>query len=152
MVQFLCGDGNESPRGEVRLQIDNSPAGEAFRAREPVILEQMQGSRFAPETIRHLTSLGMQSGCWVPLINRGESIGMMMVASRFVNAFSLREADMLAQIADHVAMAVDNAAAFRQIADLRDRLSQEKNISKRKSISRTASRTLSARAGDCARY
>ena len=33
---------------------------------------------------------------------------------------------MLAQIADQVAMAVNNAVAFRQIAELRDRLTQEK--------------------------
>ena len=126
MVQFLSGDDDQVPRGEVRLQVDNSPAGEAFRTREPVIVGQMQGSRFASETIRHLTGLGMQSACWVPLINRGEAIGTMMVASRLVNAFSHHEADMLVQIADQVAMAVDNATAFRQIADLRDRLNQEK--------------------------
>jgi transcriptional regulator with GAF, ATPase, and Fis domain len=33
---------------------------------------------------------------------------------------------MLVQVADQVAMAVNNAVAFRQIAELRDRLSQEK--------------------------
>ena len=68
----------------------------------------------------------MQSGCWVPLIHRGNAIGVLAVASRMEGAFSQREAEMLTQIADQVAMAVNNAVAFRQIAELRDRLTQEK--------------------------
>jgi transcriptional regulator with GAF, ATPase, and Fis domain len=68
----------------------------------------------------------MQSGCWVPLVHRGDTIGTMMVASRLEAAFSQRDAAMLAEVADQVAMAVNNALAFRQIAELRDRLSQEK--------------------------
>jgi formate hydrogenlyase transcriptional activator len=129
-AQFLGAlDGDTSRRvgpGEVRLPIQNSPAGEAFRTREPVVVWRMADSSFAQETMRHLTGLGMQSGCWVPLIHRGEAIGTMMVASRLESAFSQREAEMLVQIADQVAMAVNNAMAFRQISELRDRLRQEK--------------------------
>ena len=36
------------------------------------------------------------------------------------------DAEMLAQVAGQVAMAVNNAMAFKQIAELRDRLTQEK--------------------------
>jgi transcriptional regulator with GAF, ATPase, and Fis domain len=68
----------------------------------------------------------MQSGCWVPLIHRGTAIGVLAVASRMEGAFAQREAEMLTQIADQVAMAVNHAVAFRQIAELRDRLTQEK--------------------------
>ncbi len=126
IVQFLGADEGETRRGDVRLPLVGSPGGEAFRTREPVILEQIEGSRFAPETVRHLTALGMQSGCWVPLIHRGQTIGTLTIASRLENAFHQPEAEMLVQVADQVAMAVNNAVAFRQIADLRDRLTQEK--------------------------
>jgi transcriptional regulator with GAF, ATPase, and Fis domain len=68
----------------------------------------------------------MKSGCWVPLVHRGEAIGTLMVASRMEGAFGQSEAEMLTEIAGHVAMAVSNAVAFRQIAELRDKLSQEK--------------------------
>ncbi len=125
IAQFLSADGGDM-RGEVRLPLHDSPAGHAFRTREPVVVERMQDSSFAPETMRHLTELGMQSGCWVPLIHRGEVIGTMMVASRQEATFSERESEMLMQMADQVAMAVNNAVAFRQIQELRDRLGQEK--------------------------
>jgi transcriptional regulator with GAF, ATPase, and Fis domain len=68
----------------------------------------------------------MQSGCWVPLIHRGDVIGTMTIASRLESSFAEREAEVLVQMADQVAMAVNNAVAFRQIQDLRDRLGQEK--------------------------
>jgi formate hydrogenlyase transcriptional activator len=126
MVQFLAADEGGAPRGEVRLPVIGSPAGEAFRAREPVVLQRIEGSHFVPESVRHLTGRGMQSGCWVPLIDRGHAIGVLAVASRMEGAFTQREAEMLAQIAGQVAMAVNNAVAFRQIAELRDRLTQEK--------------------------
>jgi formate hydrogenlyase transcriptional activator len=126
MVQFLAPDEGGVPQGEVRLKLEGSPAGEAFRSREPVVLQRIEGSRFVAEGRRHLTSQGMQSGCWVPLIHRGQAIGVLAVASRIEGAFSHREAEMLVQIADQVAMAVNNAVAFRQIAELRDRLTQEK--------------------------
>jgi PAS domain S-box-containing protein len=126
VVQFLGADEGEVRRGDVRLSLAGSPAGEAFRTRESVILERIEGSPFAPESVRHLTGLGMQSGCWVPLIHRGEAIGTLTVTSRLEGAFTQREAEMLVQVAAQVAMAVNNAVAFRQIAELRDRLSQEK--------------------------
>jgi PAS domain S-box-containing protein len=126
IAQFLSAEDGDTPRGEVRLPLQNSPAGQAFLTREPVVVKRMENSPFAPETTRHLTGLGMQSGCWVPLIHRGEVIGTMMVASRMESTFSERESEMLVQMADQVAMAVNNALAFRQIQELRDRLGQER--------------------------
>jgi PAS domain S-box-containing protein len=126
MVQFLGGDESGPRRGELRVPLEGSPHGEAFRSREPVLLERMQDSPFSQQTMKNLTELGMQSGCWVPLIHRGEAIGTMMVASRMQAAFTQREGKILAEVAGQVAMAVNNAQVFRQIAELRDRLSQEK--------------------------
>jgi len=48
------------------------------------------------------------------------------VASRLTSAFSQREAEMLAKIADQMAVTVVNARAFRQLAESRDRLMEEK--------------------------
>jgi PAS domain S-box-containing protein len=126
VANFLSADEKGTRRGEVRLPLEGSPAGQAFLTREPVLVDRMQNSPFAPDTVSHLTSIGMQSGCWVPLIHRGDVIGTMMIASRLEAAFSQREADTLVEMADQVAMAVNNAVAFRQIQDLRDRLGQEK--------------------------
>ena len=124
VAQFLGVE--DARRGEIRLAVISSPAGKAFQSREAVVVDRMQSAGFAPEGTRHLTALGMRSACWVPLIHRGKAIGTLAVASKLEGAFSQADAEMLVQVADQVAMAVNNAVAFRQIADLRDRLSQEK--------------------------
>ncbi len=125
-VQFL-GSGEQTPtRPDFRLPIQGSPAGQAFSTREPVILDRLEDSPYGRQSVLHLMSLGMQSGCWVPLIHRGEAIGTLAVASRIEGSFSKQDAEMLMQIAHRVAMAVHNVTALRRIAELRDRLSQEK--------------------------
>jgi formate hydrogenlyase transcriptional activator len=126
VVQFLGLEEGKYRRGDIRLPVEGSPAGEAFRRREPVLLERVQSSPYLKESVRHLTELGMQSACWVPLIHRGEPIGTMTVASRLERAFVQRDAEMLTQVAGQVAIAVNNAMTFRQIAESRDRLSFEK--------------------------
>jgi formate hydrogenlyase transcriptional activator len=124
--QFLGSEEYEPLGREVQIQLSGTPAGAAFQSREPVLLDRMQDSEYLPESMSHLTQLGMQAGCWVPLIHRGEAIGTMMVASRERGSFSQQDAALLTQAADQVAMAVNNAMAFRQISELRDRLRQEK--------------------------
>jgi PAS domain S-box-containing protein len=103
IVQFLAPDESGMHRSEVRLPLEGSPAGEAFRTRQPVILERMEKSGFSPEGMRHHVSIGMHAGLWVPLVHRGEPIGTLAVSSRREGAFSQHDAEMLTQIADHVA-------------------------------------------------
>jgi formate hydrogenlyase transcriptional activator len=125
-VQFLGATEGGSRLGDYRIALEGSPAGEAFRKREPVIVDSLKTSGYSDDGIRHLTSLGMQSGCWVPLVHRGDAIGALAVSSKAGNAFSMKDAAMLEEFADQVAMAVNNAVAFKKIADVRDRLNQEK--------------------------
>ncbi|MFP5248891.1 MAG: PAS domain S-box protein, partial [Acidobacteriota bacterium] len=123
---FFGGDEANAPVGEVLLDPDASPAGHAFRTRQPVVLERLEGAPFPAESVAHHTRLGMRSGLWVPLVHRERVLGALAISSRGENAFSLHDAELLGQIAGQVAMAVNNALAFKQIAELRDRLNQEK--------------------------
>jgi formate hydrogenlyase transcriptional activator len=126
VVQLLGGPGSEVFPGELRVPIDGSLSGIAFRTREPVLLESIAKASNAPQTLAYLKRMGMQSGCWVPLVHRGKALGALSVVSRQERSFGQHELEMLVQIAGRVAMAVDNAMAFRRIAELRDRLDQEK--------------------------
>jgi len=127
-IQFLASSAESgASQGEVLLDPDASPAGQAFRTRRPVILNKIDRWPFAPESVKHLTAMGMQSGLWVPLLHRERTLGTITVASRNENAFTQQDAEMLARVASQVAMAVNNALAFKQIAELRDRLDQERH-------------------------
>jgi PAS domain S-box-containing protein len=125
-MQMLGEHDRASFPRELRLPLEGSAAGLAFRTREPVLIESMVDDPSVADSARYLTQLGMRSSCSVPLIHRGEAIGALSVASRVPGAIGQQQADMLVQIADHVAMAVSNAIAMRRIAEVRDRLGQEK--------------------------
>ncbi|MFP5234822.1 MAG: sigma 54-interacting transcriptional regulator [Acidobacteriota bacterium] len=132
VVQFLGADAksggrDETKRLDLRLPVEGSPAGQVFRSREAVVLEQLSGSpTYTREGVRHLLELGMQSAMWVPLIYRGETIGTLAVSSRQQGAFSHEDAEKLGDFADQVAIAVNNAKAVRQLVEVRDRLDQER--------------------------
>ena len=52
-------------------------------------------ARSLPAGVHHLTDLGMRSGCWVPLIHRGEAVGSSGRGQPHRSAFSQHDAEML---------------------------------------------------------
>ncbi len=126
-VQFLNeSEKDETRRKEILLDPDASPAGRAFRTGQPLILNNVERWPFALESVKPLIELGMKSGVWVPLAHRERTLGTMAVFSKKESAFTQRDADLLLQVAGQVAMAVNNAIAFKQIAELGERLDQER--------------------------
>ena len=55
-----------------------------------------------------------------------EAIGTLSVASLHEHAFGPNDLELLGQVANQVAIALENALAFRQIAALKDKLAQER--------------------------
>ena len=111
---------------ETVVPAEGSATGWVFRAREPLILARLDSTRFQPKTLQHFLAAGLKSACWLPLVSRDRVLGVLAVASHREAAFGEKDAYMLGQIANQVGIAVDNALAFRQIGELRDRLNQEK--------------------------
>ncbi|MBZ5541062.1 MAG: sigma 54-interacting transcriptional regulator [Acidobacteriia bacterium] len=126
-VQLLdAWNREESHPAETTLPVEGSAAGHAFTTREPFCLGRLDTERFDARAFRHLTVAGIKSGCWLPLIGRDRALGTLMVGSRREDAFTQKDCDMLEQIAGQVALAVDNVLAFRQIAELSDKLIHHK--------------------------
>ena len=70
---------------------------------------------------------GVKSGCVAPLISRGRILGRFNWATGLEDAFDNDDAELLTQIAGQVALAVENAVAYREISILKARL-QEENV------------------------
>ena len=112
---------------EILVPAEGSPLECVFRTREPLVLAKLDSGRFKHENLQHFLAAGLKSACWLPLVSRDRVLGVLAVASRREAAFTEKDAYALGQIASRVGIAVDNALAFRQIAELRDRLNQEKH-------------------------
>jgi len=64
--------------------------------------------------------------CVLPLVSRGRVLGVFGVVKYQDNAFTGDDVGFLTQIANQVAIAVENALAFEEIRELKDKLAQEK--------------------------
>jgi len=64
--------------------------------------------------------------CILPLVSRGRVLGTFGVVKYQDAAFTSDDFEFLTQIANQVAIAVENALAFGQIRELKDQLSKEK--------------------------
>jgi formate hydrogenlyase transcriptional activator len=75
---------------------------------------------------RAMFEAGVQSVCSVPLITGNAVWGALNATTVIANAFGPGEAEYLEQVANQIATALQNAHANREIAQLKDRLAQEK--------------------------
>src|SRR5579871_2683253 len=72
------------------------------------------------------TADGLNPLCHFPLVSKNRLLGVLAVAKREENSFDRDEVAFLTQVANQVAIGVENALAYREIAELKDRLAQEK--------------------------
>ncbi|MGC3974801.1 MAG: sigma 54-interacting transcriptional regulator [Nitrospira sp.] len=73
-----------------------------------------------------LLDRGIKSFCSVPLLSRNRSLGALNVGRRRDAGFDPEDVQLLGQVAQQIAIAVENALAFREIAALKDKLTKEK--------------------------
>jgi formate hydrogenlyase transcriptional activator len=111
---------------ETVVSLDVSPSGRCFSNGQPLILRGAEIDRFNTEIIRLLRSEGVQTICCVPLVTHGRTFGTLNLASRRSDAFSPSDLELLQQVAGQIAIAVENALAFKEIDVLKNKLAVEK--------------------------
>ncbi len=89
-------------------------------------MDDLERAAFGRAGLGHLSQLNMRSGCLVPLRDGNQAMGALLFSSTKPKAFGLRESKALGEIGAQIATTLNNALAFRQIADLRDRFRREK--------------------------
>jgi formate hydrogenlyase transcriptional activator len=122
----------DSPPWEAyRIQNDCIPLKQALSARAIETRSVVYWN--AEELGRQQTSLasallgsGIQSLINVPLLVEGKALGSLNLGSMQKDAFSARDAEYMQQVANLIAAAVRNANAYREVAQLKDRLAGEK--------------------------
>jgi formate hydrogenlyase transcriptional activator len=115
--------------------IDGSAVGTAFKAGKPIVLD-LSREQLAPYVSSHVRAEGLESGCALPLISRGRTLGVLTLGSRTKNSISPEDVDFLLRAAGQLAIAIENRLAYREVAELKDKLAQENCIWKVKSVGR----------------
>ncbi len=106
--------------------LDTTPAGRAVQTRRPALFDRQQLANYTSPLAQMLAGAGLQSLCCIPLITRNRVLGTLNVGSTKERAFTSADVDFLTQVAAQAAIAIENATAFQEIAQLKDRLAEEK--------------------------
>ncbi|HWR36105.1 MAG TPA: sigma 54-interacting transcriptional regulator [Clostridia bacterium] len=123
-IDFLKGKG--LIEHDMTFPLEGAAEGWVFHSRRPLRMSPIDVARFPSDIMRRLVAEGIQSACFLPLIAKDKVLGILTVACFRSNTFSDEDVEYLRQIANQVAIGVENALAFREIAVLKDKLAEEK--------------------------
>jgi formate hydrogenlyase transcriptional activator len=108
-----------------QLPVEGTELGRVFKTGEPHVVRTRAG--FVSDWSTPMAQAeALESGCALPLISRGRTLGVLTLGSRVENSVSPEDVEFLLQAAGQVAIAIENALAYREIAELKDKLAQEK--------------------------
>lgn len=110
----------------VLIPLEGTHPGLAFTTRQTILRGRLNLADFPAEIGRRVRDEGGQAACHVPLIARERTLGVLSLASLRENAFTAEDAELLEQIAGQVAIAAENALAYREIETLKNKLADEK--------------------------
>ena len=123
---FAQNDDHASEFFSVGRELDrrDSHAGWAFDHQQPLIRRNLDKEKES-STERLLAEQGVRSICVAPLIVAGKSIGTLNLASNKADEYSDADGELLQEVANQVALAVENMKAYEEISALHAKLEKE---------------------------
>src|SRR5580700_6562584 len=92
---------------------------------KPVVID----TRERDECVIGTTALAaedVKTLCLIPLVNRGRVLGFLSLLRRTETPFTSEDVDFLSRASGQIAIAIENALAYREISELKDKLAQER--------------------------
>ena len=112
-----------APRPEALLA--ESPAGLVVQTQQPLIVPDTSvETRFSEMPL--IRQDGIESFCLLPLTTAHKRLGALGFGRRERAAYPADDVRFLGEVAKLVAVAIENAMAFREIAQLKDKLAEER--------------------------
>jgi formate hydrogenlyase transcriptional activator len=116
-------------KGVAREELLVTPGGVSKRAMDtlkPVVIDAREHNELAPDAYDIATAEGIEALCSIPLVNRGRGLGLLSIFRTTEIPFSPEDVDFLSRASGQIAIAIENALAYREISELKDKLAQEK--------------------------
>jgi formate hydrogenlyase transcriptional activator len=108
------------------IPIEQSLSAPAIQTRSIVFLAAEDLRKTNDPLAKAMFSFGVRTACSVPLMAGNRVWGTLNPSSTKEQAFGVRELEYLQQVANQIGAALQNAHAYREIAQLKDRLNEEK--------------------------
>ena len=107
------------------LPPQDDPAGLVWQSQQPLITSRITDLRRWPRLLELVEPYGVQSYCWLPLSTARRRLGTLVLTSKEPGTYDTVDIDFLKRVANQVAVAVENALAFEELAEISNRLAAE---------------------------
>lgn len=97
-----------------------------LRARVTEVLSTEEVEKLPARIVEKLKAESITSMAIAPMTTAGGPLGVITMGSREPNNFRQEDVDLLSQISNQIALAVDNAIAYGRVTEARDRLEEER--------------------------
>jgi formate hydrogenlyase transcriptional activator len=111
---------------EMTVPLEGSAGGEVFATRKPLLVDAANANRYQSPIARLAEAEGLKCFCILPLFTSTRDLGILALGTLAEDSFQQEDIDLLAQVANQIAIAVENALAYREIAELKNKLAEEK--------------------------
>src|ERR1700752_2684914 len=106
---------------EDRLVAPSPAAKKAMDTLKPVVLDSPESDDCVSGNAE-----GIRAQCIIPLVNRDRVLGLLCPCRTTENPFVPEDVDFLSRASGQIAIAIENALAYHEISELKDKLAQEK--------------------------
>ena len=105
-----------------------SPGCIAYSTGAPAVFNEQNLIDLAAESkiAQHLLAEGVKSFCSIPLQSHDRVLGTLNIGRLHEDAFNHEDVELLSQVAQQIAIGVENGLAYREIAELKEKLNEEK--------------------------
>jgi len=102
------------------------PAAEVLATGKPVVAYATDIERYASPIFGKFVALGFRSVCSVPLVAPNRTLGTLALCRMTEETWSPDDIAFLMQVANQIAIAVENSLSYRELAEMKERLATEK--------------------------
>jgi len=118
-------DGRGFLQEDMTVPLLSSSSGLAFTSGKPFVFGTPPPE--SPQFTREVSAAeGMNSGCFIPIIRGERKLGVLLLLDRRENAFTDPDVEFLGQIANQVAIALENALNYQELSESKERLAKER--------------------------
>jgi len=114
------------PPNRVSARPEGLPAAEALSTGKPVLLDGVDFERFPSPLYKKWVEAGFRSSCSIPLVTRNATLGTLELGRMSSQRFGDDDVELLVQMARQIAIALENSLAYRELAEMKERLTVEK--------------------------
>jgi formate hydrogenlyase transcriptional activator len=116
---------------DLTFSVERSAAGIAFREGTGGVFQQADLAALGPDAAPMMKAIGLESICCVPLATRNGKLGTLNIGRTGSHPFSADDVTLLAHTGTQVAIAVENARVYEDMAARNAQLASEKEYLER---------------------